>query len=237
MHKSIDLPILYFGTPVVLISTLNEDGSTNVAPSSSIWWLGKSCMIGLDGSSKTTENLKRTKQCVLNLPSADCVDAVDRLANTTGTKRIPLHKKTWGYRYVKNKIAEAGLSTVASNKVKPPRVVECQVQLEASVEKIHRFCDKSLVPMFAFELEVIQSHVEESILMGDKLQYVNPDHWHPLIMSFRKFYTTHDYIHPSRLESAVSVEKYRVKEFTGLGGRLLRNSFRLLYRRHFKLDR
>ena len=28
MHKSIDLPILYFGTPVILISTINEDGST-----------------------------------------------------------------------------------------------------------------------------------------------------------------------------------------------------------------
>lgn len=237
MHKAIDLPILYFGTPVVLISTLNEDGSTNVAPSSSIWWLGKSCMVGLDGSSKTTENLKRTKQCVLNLPSAERVASVNCLANTTGSKRIPLHKKTWGYRYVKDKVAEAGLTTVASNKVKPERVAECQVQLEAHVEKIHRFCDKSLIPMFAFELDVVQSHVEESILMGDKLQYVDPDRWHPLIMSFRKFYTTNDYIHTSRLEQAVSVEKYRVKEFKGLGGRLIRNSFRLLYRRHSKLGR
>jgi flavin reductase (DIM6/NTAB) family NADH-FMN oxidoreductase RutF len=32
--------ILYFGTPVVLISTLNQDRSVNVAPMSSAWWLG-----------------------------------------------------------------------------------------------------------------------------------------------------------------------------------------------------
>ncbi len=32
MHKTIDPTVLYFGTPVALISTLNEDGSAKVAP-------------------------------------------------------------------------------------------------------------------------------------------------------------------------------------------------------------
>ncbi len=40
MHRVIDPSILYFGTPVVLVSSLNEDGSPNVAPMSSAWWLG-----------------------------------------------------------------------------------------------------------------------------------------------------------------------------------------------------
>lgn len=31
-HVDIDPAILYFGTPVVLLSTLNEDGSTNLMP-------------------------------------------------------------------------------------------------------------------------------------------------------------------------------------------------------------
>jgi flavin reductase (DIM6/NTAB) family NADH-FMN oxidoreductase RutF len=34
-HVTIEPPILYLGTPVVLISTLNEDGSANLAPMSS----------------------------------------------------------------------------------------------------------------------------------------------------------------------------------------------------------
>ncbi|WP_198007949.1 hypothetical protein [Methylovulum miyakonense] len=33
-------PILYFGTPVILVSTINEDGTANLAPMSSAWWLG-----------------------------------------------------------------------------------------------------------------------------------------------------------------------------------------------------
>jgi hypothetical protein len=33
--------ILYCGTPVVLISTVNEDGSPNIAPMSSAWSLGR----------------------------------------------------------------------------------------------------------------------------------------------------------------------------------------------------
>jgi len=32
MHKTIEPTILYFGTPVALISTLNEDGSPDLAP-------------------------------------------------------------------------------------------------------------------------------------------------------------------------------------------------------------
>ena len=116
----------------------------------------------------------------------------------------------------------------------PPRIEECQVQLEATVAKTHRFSDNSLVPMFAFELSIIQCHIEESILMGDKKQYVDPDEWHPLIMSFRKFYTTNDYIHPSRLNN-ISVEKYRVREMKGLVGGLVKNMFSFLYREHRKL--
>lgn len=231
MHKPVNLPILYFGTPVVLISTTNEDGSTNIAPSSSIWWLGKSCMIGLDGSSKTTENLKRTRECVLNLPSADRVEYVNRIANTTGSKSVPLHKKAWGYRYVKHKVEEAGLTVEPALNVKPPRICECQVQLEATVEKIHRFSENSAIPMSAFELNIVQSHIDESILMGSEKQYVNPDKWHPLIMSFRKFYTTNDYIHPSRLD-AVSVERYRPIEKSKMKGKLITSVFELLYRKY-----
>jgi flavin reductase (DIM6/NTAB) family NADH-FMN oxidoreductase RutF len=81
MHTTTDPAILYFGTPVVLISTLNLDGTPNLAPMSSAWWLGHHAMLGLAGSSRTTENLRRTGECVLNLPDAGMVDHVDRIAS------------------------------------------------------------------------------------------------------------------------------------------------------------
>ena len=80
-----DRLVFYWGTPVVLITTTNEDGSANIGPMSSVFWLGNRCMLGLEHDSQTTINLRRTGQCVLNLPSDDMVGAVNALARTTGT--------------------------------------------------------------------------------------------------------------------------------------------------------
>ncbi|MBQ0901029.1 hypothetical protein [Micromonospora sp. U21] len=40
-HLTITPSILYFGTPVALLSTENDDGSANLAPISSAWALGQ----------------------------------------------------------------------------------------------------------------------------------------------------------------------------------------------------
>lgn len=234
MHRQIDLPIYYFGTPVVLISTINEDGSDNIAPSSSIWWLGESCVIGLDGSSKTTENLKRTGECVINLASDEMVVSVDKIANTTGSRSIPLHKKRLGYSYVKDKFLFAGLTAQKSQRVSAKRIGECKIQLEARVAEVHQISrnnSKSIIPMFSIELDIVTTHIDESILMENNPRYVDPEKWHPLIMKFREFYTTREYIHPSRL-SKPSVENYRQRELKGVKGRVMKKLIKFLYRKY-----
>jgi flavin reductase (DIM6/NTAB) family NADH-FMN oxidoreductase RutF len=60
MHIRSEPAILYFGTPVVLISSVNEDGSYNLAPMSSAFWLGWRSILGLAGMSKTPQNMRRT---------------------------------------------------------------------------------------------------------------------------------------------------------------------------------
>jgi flavin reductase (DIM6/NTAB) family NADH-FMN oxidoreductase RutF len=57
MHVESRPAILYLGTPVVLISTVNDDGSYNLAPMSSAWWLGWRCLPGLSTASKTPANV------------------------------------------------------------------------------------------------------------------------------------------------------------------------------------
>src|SRR5262249_60262457 len=99
MHVVTEPAILYLGTPVLVISTVNEDGSYNLAPMSSAFWLGWRGILGLDASSKTPANMLRTGECVLNLPSADCVGAVNRLALTTGSNPVPRRDSAAGYRY------------------------------------------------------------------------------------------------------------------------------------------
>ncbi|HEV8158659.1 MAG TPA: flavin reductase family protein [Pyrinomonadaceae bacterium] len=198
MHRTIEPKILYMGTPVVLISTLNEDGTANLAPMSSAWWLDMSCMLGLGTRGKTFENLQRTGECVLNLPSSEMVSAVDRLALTTGVNPVPEYKARMEFRYVADKFALAGLNADSSELVRPPRVAECPVQLEAVIENIHTL---GLPDDYhaAIEARVVRVHVEESILNDEKRHYIDTDKWKPLIMSFCEFYGLGDKVHPSRL--------------------------------------
>jgi len=225
MHKTIEPSILYFGTPVVLISTRNEDGTTNVAPMSSAWLLGWGCMIGLASSSKTPENLLREQECVLNLPSVAQADTVNRLAKTTGSNPVPPSKLARGYRHVKDKLGLSGLTAVPSELVKAPRVAECPVQMEAALQARHAFggfepqraCDDNLekANITAFELRIIRVHVEEDLLLAGKTNHVNSDRWKPLIMSFAHFYGLADgRIVPSTL-AEIAEELYRPAEHMG----------------------
>src|SRR5215475_12922003 len=188
MHKVIHPKILYFGTPVVLISTRNEDGSANLAPMSSAWWLGWRCMLGLDGTSKTTDNLIRSGECVLNLPSVNEVAAVNRLACLTGSDPVPAGKSARGYRHETKKFETAGLTEVLSETVAAPRARECPIQMEAVLAAQHGLGEDSPWKggLCAFEVRIQRVHVAPDILMDGFANRIDPDKWRPLIMSFQK---------------------------------------------------
>ncbi len=202
MHQISEPAILYFGTPVILISTQNENGSYNLAPMSSAFWLGWRCIIGLGAKSKTTENLLRTKECVLNLPSVNEVHAVNQLALTTGSNPVPAVKIQRGYRYEPGKFEIAGLHAVDSDVVSAPRVKECPVQLEARVIAINPVGEedeKLRGKIVSIELKIARVHLEENILMKEHPNRIDPDKWRPLIMSFQQFYGLGQQVHPSAL--------------------------------------
>ena len=213
MHTLIDPAILYFGTPVVLVSSSNEDGSPNLAPMSSAWWLGRSCMLGFGARSKTPQNVLRTGECVLNLPSVAQVAQVDRLALLTGSDPVPPHKTALGYRHEPDKFGVAGLTPVPSVDVAPPRVAECPVQLEAVLEGTHRLGDADAMRRgvhVALEVRVVRVHVDESILVAGEENRIDPAKWRPLVMSFRQFFGLGEMVHPSRLaEGSESVYRPR----------------------------
>ncbi|HEX9799439.1 MAG TPA: flavin reductase family protein [Thermoanaerobaculia bacterium] len=212
MHATIDPAILYVGTPVVLVSTLNEDGSPNLAPMSSAWWLGRSCLLGFGARSQTPANLLRQGECVLNLPSVAQVDAVDRLAKTTGSSPVPPHKRAMGYRHERDKFGVAGLTPLAADSVAPPRVAECPVQLEAvlvghhPLEAAHPDRRGKLV---ALEVRVTRVHVDESIRLAGTAHRIDPERWRPLIMSFAEFFGLGPKLRRSTL-ATIPEEAYRL---------------------------
>ena len=203
MHKTIEPTILYFGTPVAIISSLNEDGSPNIAPMSSAWWLGWSCMLGLGQMGQTSDNLIRTRECVINLPSVDLVEHVDRLAMTTGKDPVPEKKVGWGYRHERDKFGISGFTPVDSVAVAPPRVRECPVQMEGIVHDVRPFGKN--VSANVFEVHIVKLHVDESLLVAGSdpaRPHIDPERWSPLIMSFCRFFGLSGEVHPSRLAAS-----------------------------------
>ncbi|WP_043625431.1 flavin reductase family protein [Nonomuraea candida] len=207
-HTSIEPNILYFGTPVVLISTSNEDGTPNLAPMSSAFWLGWRGMLGLGRRSKTAQNLLRTGECVLNLPSDALADAVDRLALTTGADPVPPGKEERGYRFVRDKFGRAGFTAVPSETVAPPRVAECPVAMEAVLERHHPVGDGGVL---AFEVRVRRVWVHDEIRKPGTDDHIDPDAWRPLIMSFQHLYGLGPRLRPSTL-ATIPEHAYRTTD-------------------------
>ncbi len=235
-HTAIEPAILYAGTPVVVISTLNEDGSVNLAPISSAWWLGWSCMLGLDATSKTVENLKRTRECVLNLASVDNVAMVNRLAKLTGSRLLPLHKKALGYRSENDKVGASGFTTLPADLVGPPRVAECLIQLEGRVASIRTLAardERMAIPSRCIEVTIQRVNAAPSLTIDGHPNRIDPDKWRPLIMSFRELYGLGTKLCPSKLATGPE-EQYATWKLSGAKAVLVKSLLKFANRAHAK---
>jgi flavin reductase (DIM6/NTAB) family NADH-FMN oxidoreductase RutF len=186
--RTIEPKILYFGTPVALISSLNENGSTNLAPISSFWALGWTVMLGLLEETKTAENLARHPECVVNLPAPDMWQQVEKLAPLTGKDPVP-EIKAKQFRFEADKFGAAGLTSLTSELVQPSRVKECPVHMEARVLRLHKMSGDKLEQLgggVAAEVEIIRVHVASQFVVGEN--YIDPQKWSPLIYNFRHYF-------------------------------------------------
>ena len=155
-------------------------------------------MLGLGQMSQTSDNLIRTRECVINLPSQDLVTQVDRLALTTGKNPVPERKRQWGYRYEPDKFRTAGFTPMESEVVRPPRVRECPVQMEGVVHDVRPFGKN--VSANVFEVHIMKLHVDDNLLVDNESRpYIDPVSWRPLIMSFCRFFGLGGEVHSSRL--------------------------------------
>jgi len=190
--KAIEPKILYFGTPVALISSLNEDGGTNLAPMSSFWALGWTVMLGVLDETKTAENLARHPECVVNLPSPEMWAHVEKLASLTGKNPVP-QIKAKQFRFEADKFGAAGLTPLASERVRPMRARECPVHLEARVVRFHQLKGEKIDRLgggLGAEVEVIRVHVAKDLIIGE--DYIDPAKWSPLLYNFRHYFRLAD---------------------------------------------
>lgn len=183
-HLAISPRILYFGTPVALLTTENPDGTPNLAPVSSAWALGHTVVLGLGAEGRTVENLADRPELVISLPSPELWASVERLAPLTGADPVPVAKRGV-YRHEPDKFAAAGLHPQPSEVVGPPRVAECPLQFEARVRSIipaGTDCDFRIV-----ECEVVRVHASASVVVPGT-QHIDSAAWSPLIYNFRHYF-------------------------------------------------
>jgi flavin reductase (DIM6/NTAB) family NADH-FMN oxidoreductase RutF len=182
-HVTITPPILYFGTPVLLLSTENEDGSFNLAPMSSAWALGHVVVLGLGAEGQTARNLRSRRDLVISVPAPEQWQAVERLAPLTGRSPVPAHKQG-KFRFEPEKFAAAGLLPEPSELVRPPRVAECPIQLEARAADVRAGLTGEF---FLIQAHVLKVHADPRIVVPGT-QHVDPARWSPLIYNFRHYY-------------------------------------------------
>lgn len=181
-HLVIEPSILYFGTPVALVGTLNRDGSPNLAPMSSAWALGYSIVLGLGDAGQTIQNLHRLPECTINLPAASQWRAVERLAPLTGRNPVPDSKRSQ-FRFEPDKFTAAGLTPRPSDVVRPPLVAECPLQFEATIAAFHRLAEGA----HCVEARVKRVHAAPGIVI-DGSNHIDPSAWRPLLYVFRHYF-------------------------------------------------
>jgi flavin reductase (DIM6/NTAB) family NADH-FMN oxidoreductase RutF len=185
--KTVEPNILYFGTPVALLTTVDRDGNANIGPMSSVWALGWTLMLGLEMGSKTYQNLMEQKECVVNFPPSSLFEHIEKIANLTGANPIPGYK-TGRYQYDADKFASGGFTSLKSALVKPPRIAECQLQFEAVLKNVLKINDGPVgAPgVAAVEVRVLKIHADEQLIVDGK--HIDPQKWDPLIYNFRHYY-------------------------------------------------
>jgi flavin reductase (DIM6/NTAB) family NADH-FMN oxidoreductase RutF len=169
-------------------------------------------MLGLDAESKTTQNLLRTGECVLNLASESMAGSVNKLACTTGSNPVSQSKLSRNYTYVKDKWTCAGLSPQQSDLVGPDRITECPVQMECQLVQSNPL--RPDLPdrcglILSIEVRVLRIHVLEHLRMPGYRNRIDPDRWRPLMMVFQEFYGLGNGKVAESVLGRISEEKYR----------------------------
>lgn len=183
-HITIDPGMLYYGNTVVLLSTLNPDGTTNIAPMSSTWALGHTIVLGMGVGSRTATNLRERGEAVLNLPGVELWKQVERLGDTTGNTRGQV-QHGHGSVPCADKFAAVGLDRQPSQTVSCDRVAQCRLQIEV--------CVVGAAPDADGHFLIAQTHVQmvhaDPAIVVPGTSHVDPRLWKPLIYNFRHYHT------------------------------------------------
>jgi len=183
--------------PIAFVSTLSRDGVRNLAPFS--FFTGVSarppiicfCPMRRDGANPrkdTLANISATREFVVNVVSEEFAEQMNM---TSGE-----------YPPEVDEFELSGLTPIPSDLVKPPRVAECPVHLEAVLTARHPLAEHDPSrqgKLVALEVRVVRVFVSEELRIEGEANRIDPTKWRPLIMSFTHFFGLGPRVYPSTL--------------------------------------
>ncbi len=149
--------------PIALASTLNADGTSNLAPFSffNLFSVNPPILIfsparrGRDNTTKHTyDNLKERPEVVVNIVSHS-------MLQQTSLSGVD-------YPAGVSEFDKAGFTPIASDLIKPPRVAESPVQLECKVLEIKELGTEGGAGNLVIA-EIVNVHIDKSILGEDEM--------------------------------------------------------------------
>ncbi|HEX5132325.1 MAG TPA: flavin reductase family protein [Candidatus Krumholzibacteria bacterium] len=157
--------------PIAWVSTISRDGITNLAPFSFFTAISTDpptlCFApgrhGNGAKKDTLLNIEATGEFVVNLVPEELAEAM----NVTATE----------YPHGVSEFSEAGLTPLASERVKVPRVAESPIQFECERYQIVQVGPDGAGGAALVIGKILLLHVDDALLTNGKVDY---DRYHPL---------------------------------------------------------
>jgi flavin reductase (DIM6/NTAB) family NADH-FMN oxidoreductase RutF len=169
-HPNVEIYKLMIGAivprPIAFVSTVDASGARNLAPFSfftgcsanpPVVCFSTTVRTGPAPLKDTLRNVQETGEFVVNIVSEEIADQM----NMTATDVPP----------DVDEFSLSGLTPIASDLVKPPRVAECKVQMECRLHQIVVVSDKPGGGILILG-QVLRFHVADALLDGYK---IDPD--------------------------------------------------------------
>ena len=146
--------------PIGWISSISEDGITNLAPFSYFNAVGDdpphimfSAGRGANSNKDTLNNVLSTKQFVVNMVTEELVEQMNSTA-----QGIPPHESEFDL---------ANLTPIPSEKIKPPRVKESPISMECELVHHYTLEDNKYGGSTILVGRIVLFHIAENVLLDD----------------------------------------------------------------------
>lgn len=146
--------------PIGWISSISEEGITNLAPFSYFNAVGDdpphimfAAGRGANANKDTLNNVLTTKQFVVNMVTEELVEQMNSTA-----QGIPPHESEFDL---------AGLTPIPSQKIKPPRVKESPISMECELVHHYTLEDNKFGGSTILVGRIILFHIADNVLLDD----------------------------------------------------------------------